>query len=471
MTCAALNSWESFAKDPEAAKTVNSPFTFPNGFYTDVRIEECFDTLIRNKMGELEEFRERPYIGAFIRVFDGKRWYTSSISNTDQIQKEIDKLASMGKPNPEISKNPIVEAFQVNSGTFLKFTGSEISKISRKEKTDVIERLVPILNSSKLMKSWKARYNDVRLVKTFYSSLGSNLVHDFQSAGYTVLMSFSEGDKTFDEKFDCSGSFFPFLLEPQHEKELKERIQLAEDFLKNAKPVKSGNFPVILSPMAAGIFAHESFGHKSEADFMIGDEAMKKEWVIGKKVGSEILTIVDEGNSMGRGFVPFDDEGAKAQKTFLVRNGILSGRLHSAKTAGLLQEKVTGNARALNFTFDPVVRMTTTYIEPGTSSKEELISKIEEGYLIETLNHGSGMSTFTLAPSRSYLIQKGKIVGPVQISVVSGTVFETLNLIDGLSSNLEMTNMATGGCGKFDQFPLPVSFGGPYVSVKSMKVQ
>ncbi|WP_276318583.1 hypothetical protein [Marinitoga lauensis] len=41
----------------------------------------------------------------------------------------------------------------------------------------------------------------------------------------------------------------------------------------------------MLSPEAAGVFAHESFGHKSEADFMIGDEKMKEEWQIGKKVG------------------------------------------------------------------------------------------------------------------------------------------------------------------------------------------
>lgn len=48
-------------------------------------------------------------------------------------------------------------------------------------------------------------------------------------------------------------------------------------FVKDAKPVKPGKYTVIFAPVATGVFTHESFGHKSEADFMIGDETMMKE--------------------------------------------------------------------------------------------------------------------------------------------------------------------------------------------------
>ena len=65
----------------------------------------------------------------------------------------------------------------------------------------------------------------------------------------------------------------------------------------------------------------------------------------------------------------------------------------------------------------------------------------------------------------------GKITGPVKISVISGDVFETLGLIDGLSKEAEILSFVTGGCGKMEQFPLPVGFGAPYVSVSKMKVQ
>ena len=116
-----------------------------------------------------------------------------------------------------------------------------------------------------------------------------------------------------------------------------------ENFLLNARPVQAGVFPVILSPTAAGVFAHESFGHKSESDFMLGDENMKKEWTLGKKVGADILSIYDSGEEEGSGYVPFDDEGTRTQKTYLIKNGVLTGRLHSAATAADLEEEVTGN--------------------------------------------------------------------------------------------------------------------------------
>lgn len=174
---------------------------------------------------------------------------------------------------------------------------------------------------------------------------------------------------------------------------------------------------------------------------------------------------------MGSGFVPFDDEGTKSRKTYLIKNGILAGRLHSTTTAESLNEDLTGNARAINFEFEPIVRMTNTYIEPGDKTKEELISEVKLGILVEDVNHGTGMSTFTIAPNISYMIRDGKIAEPVNISVITGDVMETLYEIDGISKELEILTFALGGCGKMEQFPLPVGIGGPYIRVKNLNVQ
>jgi len=198
---------------------------------------------------------------------------------------------------------------------------------------------------------------------------------------------------------------------------------------------------------------------------------MKKEWALGKKVGSDILSIVDSGQIPGSGYVPYDDEGTAAKETYLIKDGILTGRLHSASTAAALEEGLTGNARAISFEYEPIVRMTTTYIKPGSKTFDELVSEVDDGYLIETIKHGSGLSTFTIAPSLAYRIENGKITDPVNIAVISGTVFETLSEIDGLSDKLELLSFVTGGCGKMEQYPLPVGFGGPYVRVRNMMVQ
>ncbi len=282
-------------------------------------------------------------------------------------------------------------------------------------------------------------------------------------------MRFGSGKDVFSEswcKADCS---FQGLQNLQNE--AGDYIEQARDFFHHAEPLAGGNYTVVLSPMAAGIFAHESFGHKSEADFMIGDETMIEEWKIGRQVGSEILNISDSGKVSGSGFCPFDDEGTQAGKTLLINKGKLAGRLHSSVTAAELEESVTGNARATSFEFEPIVRMTCTFIEAGQHSKDKLISEIQEGILIDTVKHGSGMSTFTLAPSMAYLIKDSKIAKPIKFSVITGNVMKTLNKIDAISSELKILSFVGGGCGKMEQFPLPVSFGGPYVRVSEINVQ
>ena len=216
---------------------------------------------------------------------------------------------------------------------------------------------------------------------------------------------------------------------------------------------------------------HESFGHKSESDFMVGDEAMRAEWALGKRVGQDLLNIIDDGTITGTGYTLFDDEGTKGRRTDIIRSGLLTGRLHSVPTSVALEEGLTGNARAVDFEFEPIVRMTTTYIEKGTRPFEDIIAEMDTGIYLETLKHGSGMSTFTLAPARAYKIEGGKITSPVKISVVTGNVFSTLQEVDAVSEEFELTSFVGGGCGKMEQYPLPVGFGGPYTRVRKLKVQ
>lgn len=444
-------------------------YIFKEGFYTDVRIEEVYETLISYTLGKLDESKIRKYKAAFIRVFDGSLWYYSATSDLEHIQSEIEKLYKTAKPNPDIMNHPIVAAFEIHKDENLRFINNSIEKTPKSEKENLLKSFFPVLNRYSSIKLWKAIYVDARKTITLYSSKGTELVFDTQRAGYSLRMSFSEGDKTFSDSFQYAASCFDDLSKDVYK--LNLYIENCEDFLRNAKPVDPGKYTVILSPLAAGVFAHESFGHKSESDFMVGDETMKREWAIGKKVGSDILSIVDSGLIPGSGYVPYDDEGTLARENYLIKDGILAGRLHSASTASALEEGVTGNARAINFEYEPIVRMTTTYIKPGKKTYEELVSEVENGFLIETIKHGSGLSTFTIAPSLAYRIENGKVTEPVNISVISGTVFETLSEIDGLSDKLELLSFVTGGCGKMEQYPLPVAFGGPYVRVRNMIVQ
>ncbi len=443
-------------------------FKFPENLYVDVRIEETFETKISFKKMILQEQKVRNNKGAFVRVYDGNRWYYASTTDVDAVQEQIDTLAKMAKPNPEINNHPIVRQFEVHKDQLIQYKHNSITDVPIAEKKAMLERYIGLVSDETIVHH-TSYYVDNKIIKSIYSSKGTDVTFDKQTCGIRISLELSNGESKDQTSMSRAGSLFEdlFELEDFINDEMKKNI----DFVKNAKPVEPGIYTVLLSPLATGVFTHESFGHKSESDFMVGDETMKAEWAIGKTVGTPILTIIDDGQVKGNGYVPYDDEGTKGKKTYIVTDGVLTGRLHSTSTSALLEEELTGNARATSFEFEPIVRMTTTYIEKGNRPLADIVAEIDNGIYVDNIKHGSGMSTFTIAPSRAYKIENGKITTPVKISVVTGNVFETLGEVDAVSEEFDLLSFVGGGCGKMEQYPLPVGFGGPYTRVKKLNVQ
>ncbi len=443
-------------------------FKFPEGLYSDVRIEKVRATLVQYLRGDLREMRERDTAGAFIRVYDGKRWYYSSTTSLDKIQEELDRLAKLAAPSKTILENEVVKNMAARKGVPHGFAGKDLRSTTLAEKNDFLSSFFSAVTAEKAITMWSAMYSDTFTHRELYNSKGGQSVCEQQICGIRFGITFLENGRTFTEGAMKAGGEFRDLGEIKEI--LAKRISQSLDFLRNSTRVPPGKYTVVLSPLAAGVFAHESFGHKSEADFMLGDETMLKEWHIGRQLGPDFLHISDDGAVAGSGFTPFDDEGTPAKKTTLIKNGKLAGRLHSAVTAAAMGEEATGNARAISFEYEPIVRMTTTHFEAGNMTKEALFAGVKDGLFIDTIKHGSGMSTFTIAPSLAYFIKDGKIAGPAQISVISGSVFDTFGLIDAISDKVELLSFVGGGCGKMEQHPLPVGFGGPFVRVRGMSV-
>lgn len=442
---------------------------FRENFYADVRIEDRSRTVIQYQDSNLQEFKTPVEVRAFLRVYDGKMWYYASVTDVAHVQKTLDRLYDAASPNPDIEKDTIVSKLERNRDRKFIFEDHSVRSIPVEEKQALLQSYLPLLSEDSACAMPIGIYLDRNSVFTFQSSLGADITYDYQTCGLSLRCSMAEGEKKFSAAWQRGCTRFEELKDLTDEIRASMREQAA--FMRESVPVVPGKYPVVLSPEAAGVFAHESFGHKSESDFMLSDEAMREEWQLGKAVGSPILSIAECGEYPGSGYVPYDDEGTKARKNYLIKNGILAGRLHSGQTAAALGENLTGNARAIDCTFEPIVRMTTTYIEPGDQTFEQLIAPIQKGYYIKTISHGSGMSTFTIAPRLAYEIENGHLGKPTQISVITGSVFETLGLIDGLSNELTLLSFVTGGCGKMEQQGLPVGFGGPCVRVSEMNVQ
>lgn len=236
-----------------------------------------------------------------------------------------------------------------------------------------------------------------------------------------------------------------------------------------AKSVKGGQYTVVLDPYLAGVFIHEAFGHLSEADFVYENPRMQELLTLGKPLAIKQLNVVDDATMPDLpGTLKYDDEGVPAQRKYLIKDGILTQRLHNRETAGKLHEAPTGNARALNATYPPLVRMTNTGIEAGEHSFDDMIKDIEEGvYAVRMLGGQTNGEMFTFAAAEGYMIRNGKIAERVTDVSLTGNVFQTLKDIEAIGNDSIYIN---GGCGKGGQMPLPVSVGGPHLRIKNVVV-
>ena len=81
-------------------------FKFPKDLYADVRIEESRALWLGMENGELKNDGESDEIGAMVRVYDGNMWYTATTNSMDEIQGQLDALAEMATPDPQIAILP-----------------------------------------------------------------------------------------------------------------------------------------------------------------------------------------------------------------------------------------------------------------------------------------------------------------------------------------------------------------------------
>ncbi|MFQ3549889.1 MAG: TldD/PmbA family protein, partial [Armatimonadota bacterium] len=158
--------------------------------------------------------------------------------------------------------------------------------------------------------------------------------------------------------------------------ELLENINI-EDFsvkaankairLLSADMPPAGKFPVIFHPSITGLLTHEALGHNAEADSVLNNTSIIGD-KLNQKIASELINIIDDSTYPNKwGTYKYDSEGTMGEKRVIVENGILKGFLHSLETSARMGVKPNGSARASGYSSIPIVRMSNTYIAPGTS--------------------------------------------------------------------------------------------------------
>ncbi len=246
----------------------------------------------------------------------------------------------------------------------------------------------------------------------------------------------------------------------------REMADEARARLKAIKP-PAGLQTTILDPDASGLLAHEVMGHASEADEIVKQRSFLSK-VVGKRVGSALVTMYDDGTMPGaHGMIPVDSEGSPARKTCIIDRGIYQGYMQSLETAGVMKVRPTGNGRAQDFGRRVWVRMTNTYFAPGKDSKDAILEDTKDGIL--TKGWTSGMEDivgggFQAVTQSGWIVKDGELAERVRGMTLTGQALSILKSVDRVSKDLVLSG---GVCGKgeADDF-VPVGAGGPYMRAK-----
>jgi TldD protein len=436
-----------------------------------VRVEESQATRIVFRGKDIETLGQSIDCGGCVRALVNGGWGFVSFNSLEGLAEKIDLairqatlIGAARKEQVRLADVPVVDdAVAVD---YLR----DPRATSLEEKTNLLRSYNDIIMSfgGHIMSS-NVFYVD-RLTKLYFANSDGTAIEqekcDLSGGAYAIA---SEGGNTQMGRASF-GSSNDFGVALGLEGKIREACQKAEDLLA-APVITGGQYTVVCGPVLSGIFAHEAFGHLSEADSLAENKAMQEVMKLGRKFGHEFLSIYDTGRTPGaRGYLRYDDEGVATEQTPLIRDGVLVGRLHSRETAARLGERPTGNARAIDYAYPPIVRMRNTCIAPGEASFDDLLAGIKLGVFCDTSYGGeTNGEMFTFSAGEAYMIRDGKLAELVRDANLTGNVFTTLQNIDLIGRDFK-AHESPGGCGKSGQQPLPTSEWAPAIRIQNVVI-
>jgi len=218
-----------------------------------------------------------------------------------------------------------------------------------------------------------------------------------------------------------------------------------------ATSMESGALPVVFNNDTAhdifGVFSRVFMAENGQKGFSLLNKDR-----LGEAIAAPHITLRDDGvcaDSLGS--MAFDAEGVATQQKAIIENGTLKTLLYNIKSAGKDGVKSTGNAAKQGHGGAITSSYNNFYLQPGTTSFDELIASVEKGVLITEMaglhsgaNSVSGDFSFS---ADGFLIEGGKIARPIEQITVAGNFYELLKNIQTIGSDLRFQSMGKGGVG------------------------
>ena len=445
--------------------------------YADARIGRYLNQYVFTREDKVQNVVNTESFGIGIRVIANGTWGFASTNSVteDGIKKATEQAVAIAKANSKIQKEPVILApvnayGEVSWKTPIK---KDFKEVPVSEKVDLLlsANAAALDNGANFVNSALFMVNEQ---KYFASTDGSYIDQDIHRLWPTLrVTAVDKSAGTFKTRENMSapvGMGYEYLDGLESEKidgpaglrlyrnsyDMVEDATIAAKQAKEkltAKSVDAGKYDLVLEPNHLGLTIHESVGHPLELDRVLGYEAnyagtsfasLDKLKSGNFKYGSDIVNLVADKTQVGSlGAVGYDDEGVKAKKWDLVRNGVLTNFQAIRDQAHMIgEEESHGCCYAQSWDDVQFQRMPNVSLEPGKEkySIAEMIKDVEKGIYI------AGRGSYSIDQQR-YNFQFG---GTVFYEIKNGEIVGMLEDVAYQSNTQEFWNSCVKICDKDD---------------------
>jgi len=436
--------------------------------YGDIRVHTVSGLSLNFSDRELKEFVPHTETGCAVRVLHRGVWgfsFTSSLRK-DSLMRAARDAVSSARACTSIphERETLAEVKVEVARTFMK-PRKNPEDVSPEELLALMEHLDSQAREWGEVQNLALSYSHGISGMQFFSTEGARVRTRDVRTVIQALVSCRDAGRSSSYRMRVGGTAGFEILNHVSD-ELEEAVTRAVRLLR-ARATPGGRFPVIADPELTGVFVHEALGHAAEADAVVSGESILT-GRLGEAVASEDVSIVDDPTIRGAfGSLRFDHEGVRASRKVIIEHGCLKGYIHSRSTAGALDMKPNGGARAEDHTVRPLVRMSNTLMLSGDWSLEEMMEEYPEVIYARGTRGGqvdTAKGTFQFNTQEAYMVKNGEIQHPLRDFSLSGETLRILKDITGVGRDSLLGS--PGYCGKGQI--VPVGDGGPHILIKEV---
>jgi TldD protein len=435
--------------------------------YADVRAIEFTREDIQVKNGEVGGLDLSDSAGLGVRVLAGGAW---GFSATDDLSKEgTDRCAAEAVAIARASASLEHEAVRLAPEPAHRAVWSSTCAIDPfgvplEKKLDLLFRIDAEMRSVRGIKNAESFLSFQRKHQLYLSTEGSDIDQTLtRSGGGFAATAVSEDDvqrRSFPQAEGFHQSLGWEFIESIPFVENARRIAEEAVALLTAPQCPAGEHDIILEGSQLALQIHESVGHPTELDRVLGMEAnyagtsfltLEKKGQL--QFGSTIVNLIADA-TLPHGLATFgyDDDGVEAQRWPIVKEGLFAGYLTSRELAHRVGEtRSRGCVRSDGWFHIPMIRMVNLSLMPGKGSLEDLLADSDQAILMETNRSWSIDQlryNFQFKTEIAWEIRKGKRIRMLKNPTYQGITTRFWNSCDFVCGPEEWKPWGVTNCGK-----------------------